>query len=262
MPDHFRAPRAFRLTLLTSRTFAVKSLPLLFAAIIVVAGSGCIGVSAKPAGSTAALGNPAAVKKCRAVRPAEDGAIDDLEDGDNQITKIGGRNGYWWSAADPNGSKIEMQTTEPGAGSEMSMRMTGKTAAGKPEDGTWGVQLGINFVNEGLFYDASKYAGIAFKAKVSPESGRQMRFKIGDINTHKDANVCKACWNHFGKDITLTPEWKEYQVTFSAAQQEPGWGDPRPSAITPSKLIALNWQVGPGQNYDVFIDDVTFLDCE
>jgi len=127
MPDHFRAPRAFRFTLLTS---LVKSQALLFASIIFVAGSGCIGVSAKPAGSTAALGSPAAIKKCRTVRPAEDGAIDDLEDGDNQLTKIGGRNGYWWSAADPNGSKIEMQTTEPGAGSEMSMRMTGKTAAG------------------------------------------------------------------------------------------------------------------------------------
>ena len=224
MPDQFRRARAFPFTLSTSSTLGTppaKSLPVLLAVANIFFIGGCIGVSAKPPGSTAALGDASAVKRCRAVRPADDGAIDDLEDGDNQITKIAGRTGYWWSAADPNGSKIEMQTTEPGAGSEMSMRMTGKTAAGKPEDGTWGVQLGINFVTEGLFYDASKYAGIAFKAKVSPESGRQLRFKIGDINTHKDANICKACWNHFGKDLTLTPEWKEYRVTFSGAQQEP-----------------------------------------
>ena len=65
------------------------------------------------------------------------------------------------------------------------------------------------------------------------------------MNTHKKAGICKACWNHFGKDLTLTPEWKEYRVTFSGAAQEPGWGDPRPQAVTPSKLIALNWQVGP-----------------
>ena len=61
-----------------------------------------------------------------------------------------------------------------------------------------------------------------------PESTRKARFKIADINTHKDAGICKACWNHFGKDLTLTTEWKEYRVTFSGAEQEPGWGDPRP----------------------------------
>jgi hypothetical protein len=259
MLDQFRATRAFRLTLSTL-SFAAKSLPLLLA--VSIAGTGCIGVSAKPAGSTASLGSPDALKRCRSVRPADDGAIDDLEDGDNQITKTAGRDGYWWSAADPNGSKIEMQTAEPGANSEMAMHMTGKTVPGKPEEGSWGVQLGVNFVTEGTFYNASKYAGIAFKAKAGPDSARAFRFKIADINTHQDGKICKACWNHFGKDITLTPDWKEYRLTFSAAEQEPGWGDPRPTAITPSKLIALNWQVGPGQNYDIWIDDVTFLDCE
>ena len=60
----------------------------------------------------------------------------------------------------------------------------------------------------------------------------------------------------------MTTEWKEYRVTFSGAEQEPGWGDPRPTSLTPNKLIALNWQVGPGQTYDIWSDDVTFLDCE
>jgi len=258
MSDHFRALRALHVVVRGLRaSLVVASLVILLA----VDGA-CIGVSAKPKAGVGP-GAPAAVKRCRAVRPADDGAVDDLEDGNNQITKSSGRDGYWWSAADPKGSKIEMQATEPGAGgSEMSMRMTGTTVPGKPEDDSWGVQLGVNFVSQGMFYDASKYSGIAFKAKVAPDSTRKARFKIGDINTHKDAGVCKACWNHFGKDLTLTTEWKEYRVTFSGAEQEPGWGDPRPTSITPNKLIALNWQVGPGQTYDIWIDDVTFLDCE
>jgi len=266
MLDHFRDFRALR-TIDSRRGFLIVSiwLPLVVSLPLLLAGaSGCIGVSAKSTGAAAVPGAVSAVKRCRNVRPADDGAIDDLEDGNNQITKSTGRDGYWWSAADPKGSKIEMQVTEPGAGgSEMAMHMTGSTVPGKPEDDFWGVQLGINFVSDGLFYDASKYAGIAFKAKVGkPDSARAVRFKMADVNTHKDAGICTACWNHFGKDLTLTDDWKDYKITFSAASQEAGWGDPRPQAITPSKLIALNWQVGPGQTYDIWIDDVTFLDCE
>ena len=262
MIDHFRDFRALRTIDLRGAVLIFQALPLL-ASLLLAGASGCIGVSAKPGGGVVVPGAASAVKKCRAVRPADDGAIDDLEDGNNQITKEAKRDGYWWSAADPKGSKIEMQVIEPGAGSEMAMHMTGTTVPGKPEDEFWGAQLGISFVSEGLFYDASKYAGVTFKAKVgTPDSARAIRFKMADVNTHKDAGICKACWNHFGKDLSLTPEWKEYRVTFSGAEQEAGWGDPRPQAITPSKLIALNWQVGPGQTYDIWIDDVAFLDCE
>jgi hypothetical protein len=259
MRDHFRNSRALLAAVMNRRARRFPAL-LIAAVLSPLLGGACIGVSAKP--TTTAAGSPSALKRCRAVRPADDGSIDDLEDANNQITKQAGRDGYWWNAADPKGSKIDMQVTEPGAGSEMAMRMTGMTVPGKPEDDFWGVQLGINFVTDGLFYDASKYAGISFKAKAGADSAHQIRFKIGDINTHKDAGICKACWNHFGKDITLTNEWKEYTVTFSGATQEPGWGDPRPQAVTPSKLVALNWQVGPGQKYDIWIDDVTFLDCQ
>ena len=179
------------------------------------------------------------------------------------LTVTSGRDGYWWSAKDPKGSTLEMQVTEPGAaGSEMAMHMSGKTVPGKPEDDSWGVLLGMNLVNQGLFYDASKYAGVAFKAKVGPDSTRAVRLKIADINTHKEAGVCTTCWNHFGKDLTLTTDWKEYRITFSSAEQEPAWGSPRPPAVTPSKLIALNWGIGPGNSYDLWIDDVTFLECE
>src|SRR3954469_21801018 len=135
MSDHFRISRAFP-AMAKAVSLAGKSLPLLCAAII-VSGGACIGVSAKAPGATVP-GAVSAVKRCRAVRPADDGALDDLEDSNNQITKSGGRDGYWWSAADPKGSKIEMQPSEPGAAaSEMAMRITGVTVPGKPEDGAW-----------------------------------------------------------------------------------------------------------------------------
>jgi endoglucanase len=257
MNDHFRAARAL-LVVRAARPLIVIALP----SLLLGAGGGCIGVSAKSTGA-AVPGAASGVQRCRALRSADDGGLDDLEDGNNQVTKTGGRDGYWWSAKDPKGSTLDMQVTEPGApGSDLAMHISGTTVPGKPEDDSWGVLLGMNLVTQGLFYDASKYAGVAFKAKVGPGSSSAVRLKIADVNTHKDAGVCTACWNHFGKDLTIGTEWKEYRVTFSGAAQEPGWGAPRPAAVTPSKLVALNWGIGPGNSYDLWIDDVTFLECE
>ena len=257
MDDHFDGIRA----LLVVRA-ARPLMAIVLSSLVLGAGGGCIGVSAKSTGP-AVPGTASGVQRCRALRAADDGSLDDLEDGNNQVTKTGGRDGYWWSAKDPKGSTLDMQVMEPGAGgSELAMHVTGKTVPGKPEDDSWGVLLGMNLVTQGLFYDASKYAGVAFKAKVGPDSSHAVRLKIADVNTHKDAGVCTACWNHFGKDLTIGTEWKEYRVSFSGAEQEPGWGVPRPAAVTPSKLVALNWGIGPGNSYDLWIDDVTFLECE
>jgi endoglucanase len=262
MRDQFGAFRALHVVMRVVRPLLVVA----GSSLLLVAGagvSGCIGVSAKPAASAIVPGSAAGVQRCRSLRAADDGSLDDLEDGNNQVTKSSGRDGYWWSAHDPKGSTIEMQVTEPGfGGSEMAMHITGTTVPGKAEDDAWGILLGMNFVTQGLFYDASKYAGVSFRAKVGPDSARSVRLKIADVNTHKEAGVCTTCWNHFGKDLTLTTEWKEYKVSFSSAQQEPGWGNPRPIAVTPSKLIALNWGIGPGQSYDLWLDDITFLECE
>src|SRR5262245_4481602 len=149
MRDQLRISRALQVFMRAAR-------PLLFifvaAPLLLGGASGCnIGVSAKSAGP-AVPGSAAGVKRCRAARPADDGALDDLEDGNQQVTVTGGRDGYWWSAKDPKGSTLEMQVTEPGAGgSEMAMHMKGKTVPGKPEDDSWGVLLGMNLVNQGLF---------------------------------------------------------------------------------------------------------------
>ena len=56
---------------------------------------GCIGVSAKRSSAAGVVGgNVADLNVCRAgVRVADDGAIDDFEDGNNQLSLEGGRDG-------------------------------------------------------------------------------------------------------------------------------------------------------------------------
>jgi endoglucanase len=247
------------------RRLAILSpaLPLLLLLAPSLMAGGCIGVSQKrvQAGGGA---QAAPVLRCPlGTRVAPDGLIDDFEDGNTQIAQLAGRGGYWWPKSDgANGSTADVQPDDGGAGgSQLAMHAAGETLGGP---NAWGAGFGADLVNAGPPYDASKYAGIVFKAKVGPGSTRQVRFKIGDVNTHPRGNVCTtACWNHFGKDLTLGPEWKEYKVMFAGVEQEPGWGSPRPPALATDKLIALDWSIGPAMGkYDIWVDDVAFLDCQ
>jgi hypothetical protein len=237
-------------------------------AVFVLAGlaCGCIGVSQKRTIAGVVGGTGADVKACHAgTRLADDGLIDDFEDGNTQSNVEGGRDGYWWPKKDKVGSTIDPNPFAPssgaGDGSDMAMHASGLTSSA---EGAWGAGFGVNFLGGGSsgVYDASKYAGITFKARVGPGTSTSVRFKIGDINTHEDGHVCKSCWNHFGKDLILTTEWKEYKIMFSEARQEAGWGDPRPLSVTPSKLISIDWSIGPGRTYDIWIDDLAFIDCK
>jgi hypothetical protein len=201
-------------------------------------------------------------KVCSAgTHPADDGLIDDFEDGDNQVSKIADRSGYWFTSHDPDGSTIDptpFKISDGGAnGSKKALHVLGQTSS---QSGAWGSLWGANFVGQGV-YDASKYDGISFKAKVGGGATTKVRFKVADVNTHPDGGVCKTCWNHFGKDMQFSTEWQEFKVTFAEMKQEAGWGDRYPM-ITPAKLIALNWSIEPGRTFDVWIDDVQFFECQ
>lgn len=237
----------------------VRALPIIPLVTCALFSFGCIGVSAKRAASPGG----AVINRCRDVKVPRDGLFDDFEDGDRQANKAGGRGGYWWTKKDEVGSTIEFVPDEPGAGgSELAMHVTGMTAKGDATT-AWGAGLGVNFTTQnGAVYDASKYAGVVFKAKAGPDGARTVRFNIADKFTHKDGGICKTCWNHFGAYITLGTEWKEYKVMFGAASQRADWGDPRPISISPNVLFGLDWSVEGGGPYDFWLDDIALVECE
>jgi hypothetical protein len=232
--------------------------------LVGLAWPGCIDASQRTATCPTGPGDTSgamALKSCtRGTKPSDDGLIDDFEDGDNQLSKVGGRDGYWFTSHDDKGSAIgpnPFKWDDGGpAGSSKVLHVTGQTSG---DNGAWGALWGANFVSQGL-YDASKYAGISFKAKVGSNSTTKVRFKVGDVNTHPDGGVCKSCWNHFGKDMLFSTDWKEYKVTFAEMKQEGGWGEPRPS-VTPAQLMSINWSIAIGQTFDVWVDDIQFFEC-
>lgn len=227
-----------------------------------VALTSCIGVSAKRTAKPS--GGGYFVKTCpgEIVSAGEAGLIDDFEDGNTQVAKREGRGGYWWRSADPNGSKFENDESKPTpdgcAGSSLCLHHWGQTSE---KSGAWGVNFGANLSQESTI-DLSQYVGISFRAKSRSGVGHKVRFKISDINTHPNLGVCKACWNHWGKDIQLTNDWREYRVLFAGVEQIPGWGDPRPSSIDPSRIYSIDFSIDAGQTFDMWVDDLQLLKCK
>lgn len=208
-------------------------------------------------------------EECSAgLAPAEDGVIDDFEDGDNRGAQEGGRGGYWYTAKDSLGSEFEIpaagfETSEGGTEGSMSAAHVKGVTSDKQDDQAWGVEIGMGFLPDNAMYDASKYSGLTLKAKLgSADAGKKVRVSLADVNTHPDGGVCKACYNHFHKELQLTPEWQEYTIAFSDMQQRPYWGDPRPDGLTPAKLVNLNFQMGGGQPFDIWLDDIKFVACK
>src|SRR5689334_20090506 len=102
--------------------------PLLLATAI----TACIA----PPASTPGAGSATAPSNAKSCGP--DGIIDDAEDGNNQVSDVGGRGGYWYTFLDKAGSsvspKIEAQggkfaMSPKGAnGSELAANAKGKVA--------------------------------------------------------------------------------------------------------------------------------------
>jgi endoglucanase len=188
-----------------------------------------------------------------------EGQIEDIEDGNDQILQKEGRGGYWFTFFDSEGSKItpkaELFAAGGPKGSGHYARAAGKMAA---SGASIYAGMGFNLADPKSAYDAGKYQGISFWAK----GNATVRFKTPDAQTEPSGDKCTDCYNDFGVDIALYPEWTRFTVPFAKMKQQPGWGDAAP-AVANDALFAVQWQVGkPGADFDVSIDNVEFVGCK
>ncbi len=239
--------------------------------------AGCAGIAAGAGGAAAttrgasAAEVPAAARVRGCPRGADWGAaslIDDFEDGDARVAPLGGRGGTWYLATDAEGSRLdqpegpEFRSAEGGSSSspKRAAHLVGRSARGG--DQAWGIELGLGLLEGNAAYDASQYAAISFVARLGDaDSGRRMRVSLPDANTHPVGNVCSICFNHFSREVRLTPRWTQYTLGFAELRQRPYWGDPRPDAVSADKLIGVAFQLGGGGRFDVWIDDVQLVPC-
>jgi endoglucanase len=192
--------------------------------------------------------------------------IDDIADGNNQIIVQDGRKGYWYTFVDKVGTTISppaghkfIQSPGGANGAAFAAHMLGKvSSSGDPQY----AGMGFSFTNPKGPYDASKFTGVAFYAKVGPGSQKAVRLKVPDVNTDPDGKVCTECFNDFGADLDLTEEWKRYVIPFAQMSQMEGWGSPQKDHIDKSTLFGMQWQVNKaGASYDIWVSNVQFTGC-
>jgi len=219
-----------------------------------------------PAGSSAA---PVSGGASSGAKSCPDGMVDDCEDGDHKVSETAGRGGYWYTYADKAGTTITPPTGESGGTFAMSDGGDGASKKAAHMNGTVGKGnvvfggMGFGFADPKGQYDASKYKGVRFKAKIGEASTQLVRLKVPDSNTDPDGQKCKECFNDFGADLTLTTSWQTYTIMFSSMRQQSGWGSPHPASIDAAHLYGMQWQANtPGAKFDVWVDDVELVGCE
>jgi hypothetical protein len=194
--------------------------------------------------------------------------IDDMEDGTSDICNLDGRHGYWFTVGDGTSTMLDPAQGTPftpamipgGRGkSHYAARFTGSGFT------DFGAFMGFDFDAQGTAtktYDASSTGGITFwmKSNVSVS----IEFLIPETVLLKNGGSCVAsatnpnCNSHFSFEITApSPDWTQYYVPFAALAQINGGT----ATWNPQQLLGVEFFVGPGAAFDVWVDDVSFYLC-
>lgn len=220
--------------------------------------------------------------------------IDDMEDGRQAIPKTEGRSGAWFSFNDKTGSQEPamgislfnlLPTDPPRTGSNYNVRTSG---SGFTE---WGAGVGFDFATTDP-YDASRYFGIAFWARVAPGMSTNLRFNVTDENTAQYGDVCDLdcqptvgpvgsdapaedgtcdatrgpCYDDFGADLLgkLSDEWQLFLFRWEDLSAK-NWSGKNLPGISKSAIYGARFQANgpaagqPPLSFDFSIDDVSLL---
>jgi hypothetical protein len=195
---------------------------------------------------------------------ANEELIDDLNDGDRFLPPLSGRSGAWFDGHDnsPNAKMFPDPDTTgfvPSATGDACRKYAAYVYGGGYV--LWGADLWFGL---GSPYNASKYTGISFWAKVDPGTSTVVRVTFPDKDTQPDGGLCQTgssagtngCWDHYGQRINLTTSWARYYVTFSGLTQD-GWGRSG-TGFDPSTIFQVRFQIPNGATFGIWIDDVAF----
>lgn len=200
--------------------------------------------------------------KCVAdITVAADDMIDDFEDGDLVLKPIEGRAGNWYWYGDGSGIATQsVVSVSRGADSHKAMLTTGKDFS------IWGSGVGVDLNNTGSgqndkdVYDAAErgYTGLTFWARA--ESTLMISLVLPDGDTDAAGKICTTCDHHYFKAFQIGTSWTRYTVSFADDFKEPEPGTlPKPGPFDPSRLVSVQFRIGPGANYSLWIDDVAFV---
>lgn len=188
--------------------------------------------------------------------------IDDLEDGDGDIIRTESRGGYWYTFNDgtPSGWQLPEWAGRIFNAQSIGDRPGSKFAAWTQGGGftDWGAGMALYFRGSSSFYNANKYRGITFWARVSPNCANVIRVNVSDDQTVSDGGYCTNCWDHFGVTLIVSTDWNRYGFSWSDMTQR-NWGIPQADKINPAKLRGIEFSTQQGIPFDLYVDDIAFM---
>jgi hypothetical protein len=191
--------------------------------------------------------------------------IDDMSSDNGLILMTEGRNGAWFSYNDGTGTVTPAastsilpvalappQTFPPWGPSQYAMRFFGsgftRTGGG----------IGMYFLTPHGSYDASRFTGIQFWAKVGAAGDTGLlTVEFPSAKTVAAGGMCTVCNVNFKTTVALTTTWAAHTVPFAQAQQS-ATGVPHLSSLDSNELYGLDFEVGTNVTFDVYIGDVAF----
>jgi hypothetical protein len=212
-------------------------------------------------GRSASGGNTGSSNSCPGLDPTED-LIDDMNDGNRFILSNSGRAGAWKDSHDDTPGS----TMFPDPVGTFTMTITDdpcRQYAAYVYGGPFVVYGASVWFGLGSPYDASKYKGFTFWAKIDGGTSTGIRVVFPDKDTQPDGNICKtgvtgssACYDHYGMRVTLGTEWKKYTVPFASLTTD-NWGS-KGTGFDPSTLYEIQFQIPVNAKFGIWIDDVAF----
>ncbi|WP_170228901.1 hypothetical protein [Polyangium fumosum] len=212
-------------------------------------GSGGGSSSSSSAGGSGGSGGSAPPSVCDdnvRVLTVDDAFVDDFE---TDMAFPG-----WYSFADTeaaNFSKIAREG-EGAVTTTMAAHVSG-TGIKAPTDGGFGAGFGFGLKDaNGACAGISAFDGISFWAKGTAGADNALRLQAVHPATQAkaDGGDCETnCYNHPGKSITLTSEWKQYTIK---------WNELAGSVQVKDVILGLSW-ITPGPDFDIWIDEVTLF---
>jgi hypothetical protein len=178
--------------------------------------------------------------------------IDDFEDRNSSILPVEGRSGNWHAFYDATpGALITWSIRNAGrVGSLSALNFNGGVFT------DWGAGVDVPIAGGGA-YDASRFSGIAFWARTSAASSREVRLSVVDAHTTPEGGSCEVCFDHFGRWMVLSDSWQRYEFRWDQLTQM-GWGDLF-SEVQASAIYAIQFSTRADARFDVWIDDLAFF---
>ena len=185
---------------------------------------------------------------------------------DNNIHELTADNGFvddfetdkvfagWYSFADTDAANFKKIATEAGgAAATTKAGHVSATGIKAPTAGGFGAGFGFGLKDAAMTCAGVKaFDGVSFWAKGTSAADNTLRFQVVVAATQAkaDGGDCeKNCYNHPGKSITLTADWKQYTIK---------WADLAGAVKVEGVILGLNW-ITTGPDFDVWIDEATLF---